>query len=63
MLFPQKAPYTDPLRVLICGGSGIGAGIALDNCVSMAPEEAAPAWVLERMVSHSHSCVLLDYPI
>jgi hypothetical protein len=61
VLFPQHAPYTDPLRVLICGGSGTGAGIALDNCVSIAPEEENPTWVLERMVSHSHSaCCLID---
>lgn len=58
MLFPQQAPYTDPLRILICGGSGIGAGIALDNCVSMAPEEASPSWVIERMVSYSNSRVI-----
>ncbi|KAH0580445.1 hypothetical protein H2248_001946 [Termitomyces sp. 'cryptogamus'] len=51
MLLPQRAPYTDPLRVLICGGSTIGAGDALDNCVSIAPEDSNPTWELERMPS------------
>ncbi|KAF4588036.1 hypothetical protein EYR38_009997 [Pleurotus pulmonarius] len=51
VLFPQHAPYTDPLRVLICGGSNIGAGQAIDNCVSMAPEDPNPTWTLERMPS------------
>jgi len=27
VLFPQHAPYTDPLRVLICGGSTPGPGV------------------------------------
>ena len=47
---PQRAPYTDPLQVLICGGSTIGAGYALDNCVTTAPEVPNPTWTLERMV-------------
>lgn len=50
VLFPQHAPYNDPLRVLICGGSNLGAGQAIDNCVSMAPEDPNPTWTLERMV-------------
>lgn len=51
MLLPQYAPYTDPLVVLICGGSTIGPEIALDNCVSMAPEVANAQWTIERMPS------------
>ena len=47
---PQFAPYTDPLQILICGGSTPGAGFALDNCVTIAPESANPIWTLERMV-------------
>ena len=47
---PQFAPYTDPLEILICGGSTIGAGFALDNCVTIAPEAPNPTWTLERMV-------------
>ncbi|KAI0378836.1 putative glyoxal oxidase [Hypomontagnella monticulosa] len=50
VLLPQFAPYTDPLGVLICGGSTLGHE-ALDNCVSMYPEAAEPTWVLERMPS------------
>ncbi|KAH7906672.1 copper radical oxidase-like protein [Hygrophoropsis aurantiaca] len=51
VLLPQHAPYTDPIEVLICGGSTIGAAIALDNCISIAPEAENPTWTLERMPS------------
>lgn len=51
VLLPQTYPYADPLEILICGGSTIGAGNALDNCVSIRPEDADPAWTLERMPS------------
>ena len=47
---PQFAPYTAPLEILICGGSTIGAGVALDNCVTIAPEASNPTWTIERMV-------------
>lgn len=48
VLFPQYAPYTDPVTVLICGGSNFG--VALDNCVSIVPEAESPEWTIERMV-------------
>lgn len=51
MLLPQRAPYTDPVTVLICGGSNPGAGQAIDNCVSIQPDATNPTWVLERMPS------------
>ncbi|KAJ7513073.1 galactose oxidase [Mycena galericulata] len=51
VMFPQQAPYTDPLEVLVCGGSSPGAGIALDNCVSIQPEVENATWTLERMPS------------
>ncbi|KAL8666000.1 MAG: hypothetical protein Q9202_001737 [Teloschistes flavicans] len=51
MLLPQYAPFSDPLGVLVCGGSTVGAGLALDNCVSTQPEAANPQWTLERMPS------------
>lgn len=51
VLLPQKAPYNDPLGVLICGGSTNGPGNALDNCVSIYPDAANPTWALERMPS------------
>ncbi|KAF7327564.1 Copper radical oxidase [Mycena kentingensis (nom. inval.)] len=51
VLLPQKWPYTDPLEVLICGGSTPGPHVALDNCVSIQPEAENPRWVLERMPS------------
>ncbi|KAJ4401386.1 hypothetical protein N0V91_007935 [Didymella pomorum] len=49
VLLPQKAPYTDNLEVLICGGSGGGWG--LDNCVTTKPDDASPSWTIERMPS------------
>jgi hypothetical protein len=51
VLLPQKYPYTDPLGVLICGGSTTGVMNALDNCVSIYPEAANPTWQIERMPS------------
>ncbi|KAJ7659270.1 copper radical oxidase [Mycena polygramma] len=51
VMFPQHAPYTDPLEVLVCGGSTPGPGIALDNCVSIQPEVENATWALERMPS------------
>ncbi|KAJ7720043.1 galactose oxidase [Mycena metata] len=51
VMFPQHAPYTDPLEVLICGGSTPGPGTALDNCVSIQPEVKNATWALERMPS------------
>ncbi|KAH9909039.1 putative glyoxal oxidase [Xylariomycetidae sp. FL2044] len=50
VLLPQYAPYTDPLGVLLCGGSTTG-GNALDNCISTYPEVPNPTWTLERMPS------------
>jgi hypothetical protein len=51
MVMPQSAPYTDPLTVLICGGSTPYQGFALDNCVSIQPEVPNSNWTIERMVS------------
>jgi hypothetical protein len=48
VLFPQSAPYTAPITVLVCGGSNFG--IAVDNCVSIQPEVANANWAIERMV-------------
>jgi hypothetical protein len=50
VLLPQHAPYTDPVTVLVCGGSTPYGGKALDNCVSTQPEAANPTWTIERMV-------------
>ena len=58
MPWPQHAPYTDPLRVMLCGGSTPGAGIALDNCVHIAPNAPGATWTVERMVSHDSVFVL-----
>jgi len=51
MLLPQHAPYTDPLTVIICGGSVPGPEIALDNCVSIQPEVPGANCTIERMAS------------
>ena len=51
VLLPQHAPYTDPLGVLICGGSTVGVGNALDTCISMHPDVAGENWAIERMPS------------
>ncbi|KAJ7758795.1 copper radical oxidase [Mycena maculata] len=51
VMFPQSPPYTDPVTIITCGGSGPGAGIAIDNCVSIQPEGPNPTWTLERMPS------------
>ncbi len=51
VLLPQRWPYTDPIGVLLCGGSTDGPGYAIDNCVSTQPEVANPVWTIERMPS------------
>jgi hypothetical protein len=51
VLLPQYAPYTDPLKIMICGGSTPYQGAALDNCVTLAPEVPNANWTLERMPS------------
>jgi len=51
VIMPQSAPYAEPVTIMICGGSTIGAAIALDNCVSISPEVENPTWTLERMPS------------
>ena len=51
LILPQHAPYTDPITVLVCGGSTPGPAIALDNCVSIQPDVENSTWTLERMVS------------
>lgn len=51
MIMPQTYPYTDYMRVMICGGSTPGPEIALDNCVSIAPDQPNANWTIERMPS------------
>ena len=51
VMMPQKAPYDEPLTVLICGGSTVGPSQVNDNCVSIQPENPASNWTLERMPS------------
>lgn len=51
MLLPQVYPYTDPLTVIVCGGSTPFEGAAIDNCASIQPDAPNPVWTIERMVS------------
>ncbi|KAL8904506.1 MAG: hypothetical protein Q9207_003228 [Kuettlingeria erythrocarpa] len=51
MMMPQVAPYSEPVTMLICGGSTTGAALATDNCVSIQPENPASNWTIERMPS------------
>ncbi|EIN04521.1 galactose oxidase [Punctularia strigosozonata HHB-11173 SS5] len=51
VMFPQHAPYTDPVTILVCGGSNGVAAPGLDSCLSIQPEVTNAAWTLERMPS------------
>lgn len=51
MVLPQRAPYSDPLQLLICGGSVPFTEIALDNCVTITPDVPNSNWTIERMPS------------
>ncbi|KLO11660.1 galactose oxidase [Schizopora paradoxa] len=62
VILPQHAPYTDPITVLICGGSTPGAAIALDNCVSIEPEVANATWTIERMPSKRVMTCMVPLP-
>lgn len=62
-LMPQIAPYTDPLTVLVCGGSTPGPSYGIDNCVSTQPDVIGANWTIERMPSKrviSSMCALPD---
>ncbi|KAI0196357.1 copper radical oxidase [Astrocystis sublimbata] len=61
-LMPQSAPYTDPLTVLICGGTTDGANFGLDNCITMQPEAANPHWTIERMPSTRVVTCMVNLP-
>lgn len=54
VMLPQYPPYTQPVTIMVCGGSNFG--VALDNCVSIQPEAANPAWTIERMVRSHPDC-------
>lgn len=62
VLLPQRAPYTDPLGILICGGSTEGPATALDNCVSIYPDASEPEWALERMPSRRVLTMMAPLP-
>ncbi|KAI5360847.1 putative carbohydrate-binding WSC, glyoxal oxidase, galactose oxidase/kelch, beta-propeller [Septoria linicola] len=51
VILPQTAPFSDPVQVLVCGGSNPGVAIALDNCITIAPDQPGANWTMERMPS------------
>jgi hypothetical protein len=66
VVLPQYAPFTDPLEVLVCGGSTPVEGTGLDSCISIAPEVPNSTWVYERMVSgfiHSNASIADILPL
>ncbi|KAL2210725.1 hypothetical protein CC79DRAFT_527896 [Sarocladium strictum] len=63
MIMPQKAPYGAPLKVVICGGTTHEPGNdALDNCVSMHPDNAGEQWAIERMPSKRVMPTMIGLP-
>jgi hypothetical protein len=58
---PQKAPYNDPLQILICGGATT-SNDGLDTCVSIAPEVPNAQWVVERMPSKRVMACMVSLP-
>ncbi|KAK0632014.1 hypothetical protein B0T14DRAFT_490452 [Immersiella caudata] len=62
VLLPQRYPFTEPLGVLMCGGSTIGVANALDNCVSIYPDAPNPKWDLERMPSFRVMPIMAPLP-
>ena len=51
MVLPQYASNYDELSIIICGGSIPGPEIALDNCVTITPDNPNANWTIERMPS------------
>jgi hypothetical protein len=49
MILPIKAPYTDPMTILVCGGA-TQEEVGLDTCVSISPEVGGAQWTVEQMV-------------
>jgi hypothetical protein len=50
MILPQKAPYTDPMTILVCGGA-TQERVGIDTCVSISPEVQNAQWTVEKMPS------------
>ncbi|KAH8113137.1 copper radical oxidase [Phellopilus nigrolimitatus] len=62
VMLPQFAPYSDPVTVLVCGGSTPGPAIALDNCVTTQPDAESPEWTIERMPSKRVMTCMVPLP-
>ncbi|KAI0968234.1 copper radical oxidase [Xylaria arbuscula] len=61
-LLPQSAPYTDPLTVVLCGGTTDGANFGLDNCISTQPDVEGAEWTIERMPSTRVVACMVNLP-
>ncbi|KAH9902185.1 copper radical oxidase [Xylariomycetidae sp. FL2044] len=61
-LMPQAAPYTDPLTIMICGGTTDGANFGLDNCITMQPDVEGSEWIIERMPSTRVVTCMVNLP-
>lgn len=62
MMLPLHAPYTEEATVVVCGGSTPGPAVALDNCVSIHPENPAAEWAIERMPSKRVMSCMVTLP-
>ncbi|CAJ2513244.1 Uu.00g013630.m01.CDS01 [Anthostomella pinea] len=61
-LMPQSAPYTDPLTIIICGGTTDGANFGLDNCISTQPDVQGSEWTIERMPTRRVVSCMVNLP-
>jgi hypothetical protein len=62
VMLPLHAPFTDPVTILVCGGSADTITLALDNCVSTQPEVPNSPWVIERMPSRRVMSCMVALP-
>lgn len=61
-IMPIRYPYTDPMTVMICGGSTPRDQIGIDNCISIQPEASNPQWTIERTPSRRVMPLLVALP-
>ncbi|KAM3082414.1 hypothetical protein ACMFMF_002078 [Clarireedia jacksonii] len=62
VMLPLHAPFTDPVTILVCGGSADTITMANDNCVSTQPEVPNSPWVIERMPSRRVMSCMVALP-
>jgi hypothetical protein len=61
MILPIKAPYTDPMTILVCGGA-TQEEVGLDTCVSISPEVGGAQWTVEQMPSQRVMSCMVALP-